>query len=797
MYRSRASLNVAFPQIDWASLQSVYGWAALQWQAWARGEIIVQSERPKTLALYTPGILEFWIGGEHYFGGDFYGYERAAVTLHLEPGVHSIDIRIVRDIRSMGAVGEPTVNANLELYTSSGALEPVLRLHTPVLISDFVGNDDEAILASSYISVSVRNDALDDIFVYAIEASRDVCLSELVSKIPIKVVPGQTRPIAARLACITPIGKAPLYGQIIIQFKYQMEGHNQNRTVSYSAYPRLRNVLEPHKFTYMHPGGIVSYAILRPPNPNSTHALDNKKPLPILLGLHGADVEADDDAVKHSLDPVPDLAAWVLFPAGVTPWSGDDWHTWGFADVEGAIAAIPTWIERVGWEGPGVDIDRWLVSGHSNGGQGVWYALTHRPDKIIAAAALSGYPSIQNYVPYTFWQSADPGRTAIVQGALNNYRNELLLPNVKGIPIFQQHGGGDDNVPPYNSRMLSQMIGEAGAESDYFEFPGKPHWWAGVMTTDPLKEFYNQHLRANVSKPPFTLRDFSLVVADARDMGPKRGLKILQLRVPGQLGKIEVSFDAFTRSCVLRTSNVIGLSIPQFLWECESIQIDDQAIYVPATHSLSSQIVLLHGRWQTEDNSRFQLPFTPALTDQPGTMDAILGTPGTLSIVAHSVAAKRIALQISRNFCQYLAADTEITANFEDALHGPGNAISVAIAEDLPPSLWDDLPIRIEKNRVWIRRPDETRVSYSDAPGFGLAAIFIRPLGRDRFEIVVWGADEESLEVAARLVPMMTGTGQPDFIILDRRMLWKGVAGTLSLGFYGQLWTISASSYFS
>lgn len=32
-------------------------------------------------------------------------------------------------------------------------------------------------------------------------------------------------------------------------------------------------------------------------------------------------------------------------------------------------------------------------------GQGVWYALTHRPDKIIAAAAVSGYSSIQGECP--------------------------------------------------------------------------------------------------------------------------------------------------------------------------------------------------------------------------------------------------------------------------------------------------------------------------------------------------------------------------------------------------------------
>jgi poly(3-hydroxybutyrate) depolymerase len=71
---------------------------------------------------------------------------------------------------------------------------------------------------------------------------------------------------------------------------------------------------------------------------------------------------------------------------------------WGFADVEAAVNTIPDWIKNVKWKGPDVDINRWLVSGHSNGGQGTWWALTHRPDKILAAAPVSGYASIQSRI---------------------------------------------------------------------------------------------------------------------------------------------------------------------------------------------------------------------------------------------------------------------------------------------------------------------------------------------------------------------------------------------------------------
>jgi alpha-beta hydrolase superfamily lysophospholipase len=42
--------------------------------------------------------------------------------------------------------------------------------------------------------------------------------------------------------------------------------------------------------------------------------------------------------------------------------------TWGFSDVEAAIAAIPDWIKSNQWNEIGVDTNKWFVSGHSNGG---------------------------------------------------------------------------------------------------------------------------------------------------------------------------------------------------------------------------------------------------------------------------------------------------------------------------------------------------------------------------------------------------------------------------------------------
>lgn len=547
-------MTVAFPDIDWGFLQQVYGWAALQWQAWARGEIVVNEGCSLTLDLYATSVLEFWIDGVHYFGGDMYEYRRAPVTLHLEPGRHRLDIRLARDVRAHGGLGEPKLNFSLTLEK---ALSDVQALGTEgALIADFVGDSpEEAFLVRPFGSVTVHNHLKQSIIVHSVESSSGTV--GLLSDEPITLKPSQSRPLIFQVD-----GVRGFQEKLPFNFTYTVAGQEKRCVQTFFAKPRFRQLHAPHKITYLHASGIVSYAIIRPPSLKAIKSVNDTASLPILLVLHGAGVEADSDVLRTVLDPVPDIAAWVLIPSGVTPWSGDDWHNFGFADVEAATAAVLEWIESASWTGPGVDVDRWLVMGHSNGGQGTWYVLTHHPDRVIAVAALSGYTSIQNYVPYTFWHPADSGRTAVVQAVLNNYRHELLLPNAQGIEVLRQHGELDDNVPAYHSRLMGQLAQEIGIDSPYFEIPGHPHYWDGVMTTEPLKEFYERHINRGEDGVPFKHTKFRVVTVNPGDTGSKFGLEISQVQTPGQLASIDVTFEPLEKSCYIEIFNVRQFFMP-------------------------------------------------------------------------------------------------------------------------------------------------------------------------------------------------------------------------------------------
>lgn len=164
-----ASLVFSFTDIDWAFLQSIYGWAAFQFQAWGRGEIVINAGEPQTIILYTDNVLEFYIDRQSYFGGDFYAYRRAPLVLKLSPGPHTIDIRLVRDVRAMGGVGSPALHIKIRAERST-SVAGLAVIKDKILLPDMAGDR----LASRLGSIPVRNDSEDWIEILELESTGQV-----------------------------------------------------------------------------------------------------------------------------------------------------------------------------------------------------------------------------------------------------------------------------------------------------------------------------------------------------------------------------------------------------------------------------------------------------------------------------------------------------------------------------------------------------------------------------------------------------------------------------------------------
>lgn len=157
-----ADLTIDFPDINWEYLRPIYGWASLQYQAWTRGKLIIDGESPQMIVIYTDNVLEFWVDDQPYFGGDFYAFRRAPLVLRLDPGSHQVDVRLIRDVRAMGGVGNPNIRIKLEARKTEGGLAVTGE---PLLPDLFAGK-----LASHLASVSVRSEELEWIDVLNIQS---------------------------------------------------------------------------------------------------------------------------------------------------------------------------------------------------------------------------------------------------------------------------------------------------------------------------------------------------------------------------------------------------------------------------------------------------------------------------------------------------------------------------------------------------------------------------------------------------------------------------------------------------
>ena len=158
-----SKLTVGFPNIDWASLRSVYGWAALQYQAWARGYLVVSDLVKRQYVVNFDHVLEFWIDQRPYFGGDFYAYRNAPLVLLLEPGRHRIEVRLIRDVRAMGGDGDPTVDIMLHIQRSVSSLAIDAD---KLIVPDIVDRK----LASTLACVPVRNEGAKWIEIWTVES---------------------------------------------------------------------------------------------------------------------------------------------------------------------------------------------------------------------------------------------------------------------------------------------------------------------------------------------------------------------------------------------------------------------------------------------------------------------------------------------------------------------------------------------------------------------------------------------------------------------------------------------------
>jgi hypothetical protein len=175
--QSKTEIVVSFPEVDWDFLQSIYGWSALQYQAWVRGTLHLNGPIDQTVAIFMDGVLEVSIDSRRHFGGDFYSYRRAPLILELAPGDHIIEFRLIRDVRALGGHGVPAVNMVFETQIQH---EVLLVDESSLLISETTNRR----LGGAWATVNVQSNTAEWVEIICISSPDvSVCLLFLTQNI--------------------------------------------------------------------------------------------------------------------------------------------------------------------------------------------------------------------------------------------------------------------------------------------------------------------------------------------------------------------------------------------------------------------------------------------------------------------------------------------------------------------------------------------------------------------------------------------------------------------------------------
>ena len=174
---SKVQLKLEFPRVNWDLLQTAYGWSSLQYQAWARGYLRSRTPQLLIVHFHCLGVLEVIIDGRRHFGGDFYSFRRAPLVLKIYPGehvLHTIDVRLIRDVRAMGG-NDRGIEVQLEVQALKTGVELV---ESSLLISDVVNGK----FASDLASVVLRNNGEEPAVITGGELNGKVIVSTVLTR---------------------------------------------------------------------------------------------------------------------------------------------------------------------------------------------------------------------------------------------------------------------------------------------------------------------------------------------------------------------------------------------------------------------------------------------------------------------------------------------------------------------------------------------------------------------------------------------------------------------------------------
>lgn len=521
------------------------------------------------------------------------------------------------------------------------------------------------------------------------------------------------------------------------------------------------------------------YAVTpRSPDPTDPHGL--------ILTLHGASVEARNQAAAYAPKPF----ATIVAPTNRRPF-GFDWEDWGRLD---AIEVLRHAEQAAELDNEPFDPTRRWLTGHSMGGHGTWQVGAHFAPHFAAIGPSAGWRDFWSYGGAGQFDEADPiGQ--ILNTANNASRTLLLEQNYKDLGVYILHGDADDNVPVSQARFMRERLGAFHTDFAYYEQPGAGHWWGNqCVDWPPMMRFFDER---TIDPTPATERFTTINPAISSQA---RLFTIYRQAEPMTPTSVEIVRNADDNTIVVTTQNVLAFALEPAAWsdfkvEPATLTIDGQSVDVPLHRAQIGT-----ARYQRSDVDRSWEatgsfdpapkgahragPFKHAFNND---MAFVYATGGTPEENAWALAKARY----DADTWQYRAnGSVDVLPDTAFDLAEPSNANRNVILYGCADShrLWDqllgDAPVRIARSRATVG--DKT-IDRDD-----LAAFFTYPrAGSDTALVgVVAGTGSIGRRLADEPRYFISGVGYPDWMLMTPEVLESGLPGIIGAGFFASDWSI-------
>ncbi|MCX6645761.1 MAG: prolyl oligopeptidase family serine peptidase, partial [bacterium] len=451
------NLTLYFENVDWDKITDEWGVSGAYFSCAAYTTF--ECGKKCEAMINASGIGSFTINGRRY-SGDPYGNNIFQTPVVLDEGTNHVFL-------FSGGFGG-TDSVKFEILPAPAT--DLIVLENDILVSDIVRGESDSVM----VGVPILNTT--NRWIGAIYLNQTAGVSSIP---PLTVV---------KINCTVQIDPEQISPDATTQ-EIPILVEWDSGSFEATANARLRNPDESRLVTFLSSidYSLQKYGILFPTN------YDPEKEYSLILSTHGAGVEGEGQVDAFE----PKDWAFVVAPTNRRPF-GFDWQDWGRIDAMEVL-------DQVMQQYP-IDPNRVYLVGHSMGGHGAWHIGCTYPDRFAAVVPSAGWASFQLYMPWFLRADemfADPNCARIFDQCASPDRTEMLLPNLRNVPVLAVHGGNDNDVPPTHARLLTGILEQMGYDARLWEEPGQPHWWdmhPGIPGTDcvdalRIRSFCEEHVR--------------------------------------------------------------------------------------------------------------------------------------------------------------------------------------------------------------------------------------------------------------------------------------------------------------